>query len=311
MSTDLSTIIHGQRGQFMSVLTDPGINFEREAAFALQVVGANSYLAKIAMGNQDSLRNAITNVAAIGISLNPASKLAYLVPRDGKVCLDISYMGLMHIAQQSGAIVWGQSAIVRANDAFQLNGIDRPPTHTFNPFGTDRGDIVGVYVVVKTDTGDYLTHAMAIHRVYDIRDRSSAWLAYKKDNSKKCPWVTDEEEMIKKTCIKQAAKMWPRRDRLDAAVHNLNTDGEGIVFDNNEKPAMEEGAVLDWIAKVTETNTSEAARVVWGQAVAACKALDDVSAADRIKAALISHLEKIKNTIDGVPVPPSWGFEDE
>jgi recombination protein RecT len=37
-------------------------------------------------------------VAAIGITLNPASKLAYLVPRDGMVCLDISYMGLLHRA---------------------------------------------------------------------------------------------------------------------------------------------------------------------------------------------------------------------
>ncbi|STS93447.1 RecT protein [Klebsiella grimontii] len=59
------------------------------------------------------------------MSLNPAQKLAYLVPRKGAICLDISYMGLMHIAQQSGAIKWCQSAIVRKNDQFHREGLDK------------------------------------------------------------------------------------------------------------------------------------------------------------------------------------------
>ena len=292
MSNDITTIIHGQRQQFLAVLADPGIDFEREAAFALQVVGANKFLAGVAMQNQDSLRNAITNVAAIGISLNPASKLAYLVPRDGKICLDISYMGLMHIAQQSGAIVWGQSAIVRDADDFQLDGIDKPPTHKFNPFATDRGAIIGAYVVVKTDTGDYLTHAMPISKIFDIRDRSSA---YKKKSG---PWITDEEEMIKKTVIKQAAKMWPRRDRLDAAVHNLNTDGEGINFGRGETAPMDDADVLEWIEKVEATNTKPEAKAVYMLAMEACKAAQDLAARDRIKAALIAHGEAIDKTIE-------------
>lgn len=298
MSTDITTIIHGQRQQFMAVLADPGIDFEREAAFALQVVGSNQYIAKVAMSNQDSLRNAITNVAAIGISLNPASKLAYLVPRDNKICLDISYMGLMHIAQQSGAIVWGQSAIVRDADEFQLEGIDRPPTHKFNPFATDRGEIIGAYVVVKTDTGDYLTHAMPISKVNDIRDRSTAYKAWKKDKSKTCPWITDEEEMIKKTVIKQAAKMWPRRDRLDAAVHNLNTDGEGIQFDHNESEPMPDDAVKAWMIEIEKTNTKPEAKAVYMQAMSACKEANDLVARDRIKAVLIAHGEAIDKTIE-------------
>ncbi|MGP0745242.1 recombinase RecT, partial [Escherichia coli] len=87
------------------------------------------------------------NVAAIGITLNPASKLAYLVPRDGMVCLDISYMGLLHIAMESGVISWGQAKLVHANDTYESNGLDKAPTHKYNAFG-DRGDIVGVYCTV-------------------------------------------------------------------------------------------------------------------------------------------------------------------
>lgn len=292
MAHDLSTIIQGQRQQFIAVLADSTIEFEREAAFALQLVAANSYLAGIAGNNQDSLRNAITNVAAIGISLNPASKLAYLVPRDGKVCLDISYMGLMHIAQQSGAIVWGQSAIVRDNDEFALDGIDKPPLHKFNPFATDRGEIIGAYVVVKTDTGDYLTHAMPISKIHDIRDRSEAW-----KRGQKGPWKTDAEEMIKKTVIKQAAKMWPRRDRLDSAIHNLNTDGEGITFDHHD--GLDDETVQDLIKSIEATNTKPEAKDKYIAAVEVCRQAQDTAARDKIKAALIAHGEKIDQTING------------
>jgi recombination protein RecT len=152
------------------------------------------------------------------VSLNPASKLAYLVPRNKTVCLDISYMGLMDIAQSAGAIQWGQAIVVREKDTFELQGIDKEPKHIYQPFG-ERGNIVGVYVVVKTAEGDYLTHSMPISKVYDIRDRSEA---YKKKSG---PWMTDAEEMIKKTCVKQASKYWPKRERLDAAIHHMNTDG--------------------------------------------------------------------------------------
>ncbi|EOK6706430.1 recombinase RecT, partial [Escherichia coli] len=72
----------------------------------------NDFLAKTAQANLPSARNAIINVAAIGITLNPSSKLAYLVPRGGAVCLDISYMGLLHLAQVTGAIQWGQCKLV-------------------------------------------------------------------------------------------------------------------------------------------------------------------------------------------------------
>lgn len=145
----------------------------------MQIFANNDFLANVAVNNVVSVRSAVMNIAAIGISLNPAQKLAYLVPRDKKVCLDISYMGLMHIAQQSGAIKWCQSSIVRQNDNFQLTSIDTAPRHEYNAFATQeqRGEIVGAYTVVKTEDGDYLTHTMAIADIYAIRDRSSAWKA--------------------------------------------------------------------------------------------------------------------------------------
>ncbi|WP_426713011.1 recombinase RecT [Cronobacter muytjensii] len=232
-------LINPLKVEFEQVCAEPSINFKRESEFAMQIFANNDYLAKAALANTTSTRSAIMNVAAIGITLNPAQKLAYLVPRKGAICLDISYMGLMHIAQQSGAIKWCQSAIVRKNDQFRREGLDKPPVHIYSEFDTkeQRGEVVGAYVVVKTDDGDYLTHTMRIEDIYSIRDRSEAWKKYKTDNSKKCPWVTDEEQMMLKTVVKQAAKYWPRRERLDAAIDYVNTEGEeGINFSAERQP---------------------------------------------------------------------------
>lgn len=236
--TNISRDIESARERFAQVAVEPSMNFEREAGFAIQVLTGNDYAMRVAQENRQSVINAVTNIAAIGISLNPAKKQAYLVPRDGRICLDISYMGLLDLAIQSGSIKWGQAELVFESDRFELKGFDKPPTHARDPFAKDRGELVGAYVVVKTADGDYLTTTMTADEVFDIRDRSSAWKAWE-SKQKKCPWVTDEGEMVKKTVIKRAYKMWPKTERLENAVHYLNTDGgEGLAeLAEQTKPA--------------------------------------------------------------------------
>ncbi len=94
---------------------DAAISWKKESQFAIQLFQANDYLAKTALANPISAQNAVINVAAIGVSLNPALKHAYLIPRGGRVCLDISYMGLLNLAIESGSIMWGQAVIVHEN----------------------------------------------------------------------------------------------------------------------------------------------------------------------------------------------------
>ena len=211
--------VNQQEQFFTPVVADESINWGKESQFAIQAFQKNDYLAKIATSNPISAQNAIINVAAIGITLNPASKLAYLVPRDGGVCLDISYMGLLHIAQQAGSILWGQCKLVHANDTYESNGLDKAPTHKYQAFG-ERGSIVGGYCTVKTPDGDYLTEEMSLADIKKVAATSKA---------KKGPWQTFWEEMARKTIVKRASKYWPKVDRLDRAIHNLNTDaGEGV-----------------------------------------------------------------------------------
>lgn len=220
---NLVEFVGSQQQMFNERISDEKITFAKESQFAIQALQANSFLHGVAAKNQASLQNAIVNIAQIGISLNPANKHAYLVPRKGAVCLDISYRGLLHIAQSSGSILWGQCKLVYKNDTYLNNGLDKQPTHTYSAFG-DRGDIVGAYCTVKTPGGDYLTEEMSIAEIIKIRDRSDGF-----KSGKSSPWLTDFGEMARKTVVKRAEKYWPKTDRLDHAIHYLNTDaGEGL-----------------------------------------------------------------------------------
>lgn len=202
-----------------------GVNFQAEANYAVQLLYANQYAAKVAQQNPVSVQNALRNASAIGISLNPASKHAYLVPRSGSICLDISYMGLLHLAQSTGSIEWGQAKLVYQADEYKNQGIDKAPLHQYPAFGA-RGDLVGAYCTVKTATGAYLTEEMSIEQIMKIKERSES------GKQNKGAWSTDFEEMCRKTVVKRASKYWTKVDRLNSAIEYLNTDGgEGISKD--------------------------------------------------------------------------------
>lgn len=236
MSTEITTVdgfVYSLEKGFNDVNAYK-LNFKKEATFALQLLKANSFLKDTASSNPDSLQNAITNIAAIGISLNPATKEAYLVPRKNQVCLDISAIGLLKLATDSGSILWGQAKLVYEKDSYANQGVSIAPAHVYKSFG-DRGKIIGVYVVVKTTGGDFLTEEMSLDECHKIRDRSEAWKSFKAGKAKSCPWESDEGEMVRKTVIKRASKLWPKSERLDTAVQVLN-EHEGIDFKNEKAP---------------------------------------------------------------------------
>lgn len=284
--------IYSLRDTFQARLTNTSMNFEVEAGFAVQQLESNDYLLSVAMNNRQSVINAVTNVAAIGISLNPARKQAYLVPRDKRVCLDISYIGLVDLATQSGSIVWAKAELVYESDSFQMGEPGTLPEHKFNPFAKDRGTVIGAYVVAKTPSGEYLCDAMSIAEIHAIRDRSSAWKAYQ-SKGVSCPWVTDEGEMCKKTVIKRASKLWPKNERLNMAIQHLNVDlDEGIEFNSKARTggsAEAEKALDERKAKVKQELVAKLEQVATAEGL---KALDE-----KISMLNKSHLSLIEAEI--------------
>lgn len=285
MSNDLVGFVNQQKETFLSNAVDEKVNFAAESQFAVQALQANKFLYDTAYKNSESLRNAIINVAAIGISLNPANKHAYLVPREGKVCLDVSYMGLLHLAMSTGSIKWGQCKLVHDGDTYESNGLDHAPTHKYNPF-SNRGNVIGGYCTVKTADGDYLTEEMSLDDIKQVQNASKA---------KNGPWQKYWNEMARKTIVKRASKYWPKVERLDQAIHNLNTDvGEGMQ-EQSEQPKditpvteVQLNTIVDYLADKGKT---EADMCKYAPRLVGCNisSLEELTSEQAVK--IISFLE--------------------
>ena len=225
-----------------------GLNFSAEAEFCIQILQNSAYLMKVAQECPRSVVSALSQAAAIGISLNPAKKQCYLLSRnvktgkktgngkdiwESRIYLEPSYMGLNDVAVDTGSIKWVQAKVARKNDeSFIDNGPGLRPTHIYDAFGTDeeRGPIVGAYCVAKAGD-DFLTTLMNKEKLDSIRGRSETWKKSIKDGGSGAgTWLTDDEEMCKKAVMRNAFKTWPKTDkfaRIEQAVH-ISNENEGF-----------------------------------------------------------------------------------
>ena len=247
--SELATVIDATEERFKAVAPS-WMKYESEKGFAIQIFNNNEYLGAIARSSPHSVQQALTNVAAIGLSLNPAKKQAYLISRtvkvkgqDGRdkyqsrIFLEPSYIGLCDIITGSGMIEWIQAECVFSNDKFKMRGISKEPDHDYEAFASKekRGKFIGAYCVAKTTSGDFLTELMSKEDIISVRNRSEAWKSkmQKEAQGKKGyggPWETDFYEMAKKTVVRRAFKMLPKNkdlQRAEEAIH-LSNGNEGF-----------------------------------------------------------------------------------
>lgn len=200
--------------EFHQIVKPGTVSWEAESRFALATIidgGAAEYLQK---ATTDSIRSAMVNIAAVGLTINPAMKLAYLVPRDGKCVLDISYIGLIKLATDTHSVAAAKAELVYENDVFEYNGPFEKPLHKLKPFDRkSRGEMVGVYVIAKLHTGFDQIDTLDMEEIEKIKSKSKA---------KTGPWKEWFEEMVKKAAIKRAYKGWPRTEQLSMAEAILN-----------------------------------------------------------------------------------------
>lgn len=268
MANELQIIqneIESIQEEFSTVLTDRAISFAKEAEFAMQAIKSTDFMTNAAYNNPQALRNAIMNIAAIGITLNPAQKMAYLIPRKVGdkiiVCLDISYMGLVQLALQSDSLRLVKAEVICKGEQFIISGVDKEPLHEYDPFA-ERGekDIVGAYCVAKTVHGDFITEVMSRHEIDKIMNSSESMQTDK--GRKYSPWTRYYAEMAKKTVIKRASKLWPKgekSDRLAKAIDMLNNEsGEG---DRNIKHVTLD--IEPTLAQIATCTNMDALKAIW------------------------------------------------
>lgn len=120
------------------------------------------------------------------------------------------YRGLVNCAKRAGCITDAYAEIVRAQDEFDYSlGLD--PTLTHKPARGERGEVQSAYCVFKLADGTRRFVVMDKEELDSIKKRSKA-----RDFG---PWVTDENEMYKKTVIRRAMKPFAGMSpELDAAI---------------------------------------------------------------------------------------------
>jgi recombination protein RecT len=208
------------------------VTADRLARIALTTVRTNTELQKC---NVSSLVGAIMQAAQLGLEPGLLGH-CYLVPFNRKikeqgkpdrwvkdVQFIIGYKGLLDLARRAGGIVTIAAELICENDIFEYRkGYEEVLSH--QPNFRDRGTMIGVYAYATTKDGGRYAVVMTKLEVDKIRERSKA-----KDNG---PWITDYEEMAKKTAIRRLTKYLPMSVEL---AENLEVDqqremgfGEGI-----------------------------------------------------------------------------------
>jgi recombination protein RecT len=198
------------------------IQFNREANFAAQYLMENDFLFQCAKSNPDSLVEAIKNVALTGLTLNQELKLAYLLPRKGKVKFQSSYMGKMEILLRAGVVRQIEANLVYEKDKFFVSkGTNPEIIHEPDYFADDRGDLKGGYYIAVLPGGEKKFDILNIARIRTIEGRSDAAKA-----GKGSPWDTDFEEMAKKTIINYAYKTLPKTGISESMLKVLEVVGQ-------------------------------------------------------------------------------------
>jgi len=194
---------------------------KKELGYAVQLISKNPTLQKCKI---DSVIDSVVNGSRAKITLNPALRLAYLVPRDGMACLDISYMGLITILKKSGGCKYVEAFLVYQDEDFKYNPANGTLEHLPNFVMTEEEQksrkIIGCYSRAILPSNDVVYCYMPIWEVMKVRKYS------KGSSSQWSAWNTWEEEMIKKSVIKRHFKFLVSDSESNEVIEALRIEEE-------------------------------------------------------------------------------------
>ena len=196
------------------------------------------------------------------LGLEPDGRRCHLIPYGTEVQLIVDWKGLVELAKRSGEVISWKAETVKENDAFDWQNGEI--SHSVNWRG-DRGKLQAVYSIVKLTNGEIDTEVMTLPEVEAIRKRSKA--------SGSGPWVTDFEEMAKKTVIRRHSK----RLTLSPEFHDaLEKDADKLDPINN-RVQVELTTTSNPFEKLTTGETVEAeAEIIAEPEPAAYTSLDAI-----------------------------------
>ena len=231
----------GYKNQLAAALPK-GLTADRMVRVVLTAMNKNPKLLEC---SKETVWESVLNCAALGLFPDALGR-AYLVPY-GKVCqLIIGYKGLIDLAYRSERIASINLVVVREGDEFTRQPMESPPIKHRIMEAEDGGfrKMTHVYsVVYLKGCNAPSVDVMTLREVRDIQDRSKS--------GKSGPWVTDFEEMAKKTVFRRHSKVLPMSAEM---VQALEMDGDQLDLNS---VAQSRPMPSDDIAPKTQDTTAE------------------------------------------------------
>lgn len=194
----------------------------------------------------ESLFLSIMQASELGLEPGGALGHAYMVPFKSDCTLIVGYRGLIELARRSGEIESIEAHVVHERDTFTLRfglnaALDHEPCLSGDP-----GEMRFVYAVAKLKGGCVQFEVMTRDQVDKIRARSRS--------GNNGPWVTDYEEMARKTVVRRLIKYLPlSAERAEPLAKALELEDEGPTIDvSAEPPAPKAGRAAAVLERVKE-----------------------------------------------------------
>jgi recombination protein RecT len=223
----------------------PQETFVKEANFALQIIQSNPK----GWQNVDlmSIRSAVENIAFTGLTLNPAMKLAYLIPRKGKAIFEAGYGGLVKILTDSGSVKKVAAVVVYEDEEFEYNAATRMVVKHEQKYAKTEKEhmarkVIGAYSCATLTDGSLDYEFMPGWELDKIKSKSDG------ANSQYSPWQESNwaDEMRKKTVIKRHYKYLPKSEQVSKIV---DLDNQQFIV---EKPNLSELFVQSTETKIED-----------------------------------------------------------
>lgn len=235
----LAGLIERQKGEIARALPKHA-SPERLARIATTVMRQNPQLSS---ASPQSFLGALMTCAQLGLEPGPLGH-AYLVPFKSRktgtleVQFIAGYRGLIELARRSGQVQSISAHVVREGDEFDYAyGLDERCHH--KPSLDSHGKVTHVYAIVRYKDGGADFEVMQRAEVEMVRERSQS--------ANNGPWVTDWDEMAKKTVLKRLLKRAPMSVEYQQGTVQDEQVRRDITIDALDVPAEEvvDGEVVE------------------------------------------------------------------
>jgi phage RecT family recombinase len=181
-------------------LLPPSVSADKLMRTVMMSVERNPRLAECSV---QSIVNAATTAAVLGLECDGVTGQGYIVPYGSVATFQVGYKGLNTIAARAGYTI--TAAVVREGDAFDYE-MGSTPYVRHRPLHARGARIVQAWACATSNDRPAVIRVMSIEEIEDIKARSQG--AKKKDSPWNDPWV-GYPAMCEKTVKRRLARDMP------------------------------------------------------------------------------------------------------